>query len=803
MTPCIVFIGKPLIFNVDEEFGRRYRSLWIDTDLGLTPGAPAPAGGRTDKFKELLTNRVDEKDRGETIDYFVLCPLHLRNAIEALFQTATAVRQLHAETVNQSYELNAVLVLPPVDASPEEKALTYQALGRVEHNQLSALKAGSVTETRFDFVWILRGDPGNGLSRRLDCFLRTDTHRSFNNEARNGVASGKFLDRSCSYSTFDAYRFVYPVQQLKKVLGERLVGTIIERTISKKVDQGPEAVEVKAEEFEKHLREINLESRIDELESKALGLEMDSLVRGFEQEDIADIGGFIERLYVKLDILFQRAAERTIKSDVEPYLGRFSASLRSWVEAVMDDPERGLDSSTAFLAYILDKKRLARKSSSMAAPALQRAYTLHTVLLDPIRNDAKHLLEADLGEIIRRMMKIYVADGPEIVWQAMERTPLEILCDLEATIDFSLLTEEQKTRADIFRKMREEITWSMERLDELVLDTPTWRRVFQTLEVLVKELARKKLQELLSKKKELEIAFARLNEHKRRTKPLLCGRRKYVRLLAALQDLYDGLQKEYEEGKKALSSIIMDRKNFIFHQTLLLALYERLIVAAESAKHDVDDFADKLDWLCHESLKPPEFEDDEVTRSVVSPGQVTEFYPDDQKVQELAIEFWGVLVGSPTAKLSPYYRNPNEFSSRLVKYARACFAKLENSSMEDVLAKLRIDCHDMLSSMSSLLKSRSLVRPLPDDKVASQVYIGVENDSKTRLKEEHSLSALQMSYGFFSSGDRHAIDCLHITHGFTLFAVENILDLKRNHEALIGNAVDAAAPELIPEGFAG
>jgi len=87
--------------------------------------------------------------------------------------------------------------------------------------------------------------------------------------------------------------------------------------------------------------------------------------------------------------------------------------------------------------------------------------------------------------------------------------------------------------------------------------------------------------------------------------------------------------------------------------------------------------------------------------------------------------------------------------------------------------------------------------------VASQVYIGVENDSKTRLKEEHSLSALQMSYGFFSSGDRHAIDCLHITHGYTLFAVENILDLKRNHEALIGNAVDAAAPELIPEGFAG
>lgn len=765
MSSIIIKAGRFDAINIDElrkRLSESNQTTWIDIE--------SKDKEKKKTLKQEILEICRDSDTGDSIRYFLFGPLFEGGVSSVTVDVASSIYEVHKETLSRSFEIHGIFILPASDASIEEKAIAYAILKEINRSRLN-----------LDFVWLTEFSAGKTFTEKIYRFITTDIYSTFNNSARSTILTRNFLHNTSSYSTFDVYQLIFPCDQLIESLKNRLIGDILTRSPLKIVWNDAEVIQTIKAEFDAHLRERRNEDEVAEIKAKRLDIDTNVLIEEFHKGGTAGVDEFIDEVYRRVTILSERAKDRIINSDIKSYIEYFSKDLRSKAEAIMDNPKRGLYTSYAYFSYILGKDLPEIDMPSFVFQEDIKTYNLHTILMGTVKEDVLNILRSDRDEIIERLMKIYSKyDNPGLIWKGMERTSLDILLDMEATLDLSTFNDEDKGRAEMFKALRDEIISSIEHIDELLHDSGRWSVLFKSLEVLSKIKAGEKLLELNTIREQMNSAYNRLEAHRQKKKPLICGRKKYERLLSKLEEAHEALRRQYEDGKKELSSIIMDRKNFVFHQELILSLYEQAVSTTDSIRREISTFITTLRELVDKSSVDAAFDNYGSAYHVIKSDQISCYYFTEDKLPEIVEGFYRFLHYTPEPRISPYYKLSDQFTQGLQEFAYNCFKKLEDLSIEDVMSHLG-NSHDALSSMNTFLSNRPIIKRFPEDNVESLLYIGVENERSTRLRDESCISAIQGKYEFYSTGDRHVVLGLKITHGFTLFSLQNIRELKKSY----------------------
>lgn len=448
----------------------------------------------------------------------------------------------------------------------------------------------------FDFVWLC--DPAGlpRLSSALALYLDDRLPGDFNTNALHSILPRSFLGKGCRYSALGTYRLVFAWQEMARFLKSRLEADFLSLGPLKAPQLNPFGLQALVEEFRERLRAYSLEDRRNLLQGKRIEVESEYLLGEFEAGGEAAIEDLLDGIYRKAEILFAQARERIIAAEIRPWREEVSQGLRRDAEGQMDDPGQGPHVAQAYLGYLLGQEAFYARLAPDPPPARKDLYDLRAILVAPVREQALNLLQADLDEIIERLLVLYGPyQSPGIFWAGVERSPLEVLEDAEATLDLSQLSEGEREKAVVLKEIREMVRESMAGIDGWPGESSRWAELSRGLEVLVRENAREKLRELSLLKKELEKAREALAENRRRGMPWIFGRRRSQKRLRELSRAYEACQAAYTEGKQALSRIVMERKNRIFQQGLILELHDQLAAAAQEIREEVQGFIRALD----------------------------------------------------------------------------------------------------------------------------------------------------------------------------------------------------------------
>lgn len=781
MASIIISIFDDELIGINELKSRLYglKSVeWIE----IKSYSPATAG-ELDSFKTNIAKKYKDFSKEKIIRCFIICPLYKKFAGLAFIKLSKCINETYRELTNIPFELNGVFILPSVDASIEDKAFAYATLKEIDHRNSCSNTFENGNNYLSDFFWICEFNEKNIIIEKLYYAIITDAQITFNINARNSVLKNTFLQKGCFYSTFDVYLLVFPCENLIEFLKNRLIVDLLDYSLLKTLKISSQKIQSLTNEFQENFKNYNIEERIAEIKEKRLDIDVIQLIEAFEKKGFEAVDEFIHEIYNKVDILLENIRERVVERDIRNYTDIFHKTLKCKTEEIMDDPDRGLCLSYAFLSYILGREDLYEGLKEVHDLCVDNTYNLNTILTGSVKNDVINILKADLDEIIKKLMGIYDKYKKPGIIVKMERTPIDILYDIESIIDFSNFSNEDRERAETLKNIREEVLYSLKKVDELLYDSNKWATLFKSLEVLVKEKAKEKLSELKVLKEQMERAYSRLQAHRQKRKPLICGRRRYEKILRELERIYESLKNKYNDGKKELSFIIIERKNFIFHQKLILAFFEQLMSVAMSFREEIGTFINALIGLKKRSSVPENFDDYEsaCSYSVVKPEHIPFFYLKEGEIADVIKDFYKFLHGDYHPKLSIYYLKPEDFIQKMQEFSHFCFLKLRDLSIEEVMYRLN-NCHEALSSMNSFFCNRSFIKRFqPEDRVTSMLFIGVENKNQTMLEDKACISSIQGDYEFYSTKEKHIISGLKVTHGFTLFALENIRDLKNSY----------------------
>ena len=75
----------------------------------------------------------------------------------------------------------------------------------------------------------------------------------------------------------------------------------------------------------------------------------------------------------------------------------------------------------------------------------------------------------------------------------------------------------------------------------------------------------------------------------------------------------------------------------------------------------------------------------------------------------------------------------------------------------------------------------------PEDHLRDCLYIGLEEEKKTKLSSEPHAKCLRGNYQFYSTGDREWISGLRLTHGHTFFSLEGLAYLRQCYQQAVQN----------------
>jgi hypothetical protein len=743
----------------------------------------------------------------ESLRYLLLCPLNSTLGISLPVEVAKVIRHFHEEVVSSPCEIEMSLILPSLHAEGRIKGLSYAALKEINYLQSSSRDGPGLKRDLFGFVFFCSEHKSLFLPSALSTYLETNVQNDFNTNARSNVLTGSFLGENSAYSSLGTFYLTFSCEEMIEFLRNMLEADILSSGPLKIQQMERPEIEALVKDFEGKLKGYKLEEKRLALKEKKIEINVDFFLMEFEKEDGKSIDFLIDDIYRRADILFERGKEKVVDTDIKNWQEEYSTQVRKDAEEFMDHRDRGIFVGTAFLSFVLGDEGFYRKIAKPPLPDIKNLYNLYTILVLPIKEEALAILKADLDEVIGRLSAIYRKyEIPSIIWKGVERTQLEAQLDTEATIDCSTFSEEDRTKVNMLRSIREIILFAMEEIDKLLAEAERWNVIFKSLEAFTREKAREKLAELKSIREQMERARAELGAHRLKRMPLLFGRKRYKRKLKELTAVYESLVKRYEEEKKVFSSIIIERKNFIFQQRLILELYNKLMKATSLIKGEIEGFVDALKKRKGDALEwvnSPHFVDDEITFNVAKAEHAKFFYPAERELPTLINSFYSFLHKTNEPKSSLHYREGKHFIENLGLFCLSQFQRLKELSIEEVMFKLD-NYKEALTRMTAECKTFAHIETYPGDLVSTMLYIGVEDENKTRLKKEGSLNSIQGSYQFYSNGEKHLIAGLRIAHGFTLFALKGIQDLKNSYKKLLVEGEESLKEygkydDLIPE----
>jgi hypothetical protein len=726
-------------------------------------------------------------------------------------ELALLIREFHRERSLLPLEIEVTLVLPAFNTPAEAKAWGYALLKELNHTHIRGPTVGTAP---LDFIWV--ADPARSrlgtTTDELDCLLEamalyfsTDVHQELHQQAAREIHLSQFRKKPCAASSFGLCRLFFPKGKWMDLLGASLSRDILNTGPLSLLELDGDRLRAWSQKAVGFLEEQDLPAMVKEILLQTEGVrqspEFDAWLRDKKNKEKDLPAQLSDRVWL---ILNDKVNEVWGMRGYGSYSKRLGENARSLAEDVMEKRPKGLLEAKVFLSLLLEeivphtdlidfgKEGFSAVSPNgvpnfffgrLQPPSLFQERTLKLVTdeLKEIyrrrfirRTESKSWIE--LSSDLRELLRLETADA--MLKDDRGRVE-EILALSEANIQAQ--SPEQTgggTRAwlDYFIKDREQLA-----LRPVVEEAAVLEKIEERI---AGEIGRMKA-----------AGWKMLLPH--RWGPLFAWALFRWRRFRSVRKI-QRLSRRFFEIMGALLPFIVLRR-----------CYDDIVAAIREVGTDVQGFInlllDEVRTL-DEFIGSTDFRDDSITYHVAKKDDLESMYFHDFGPTDLYNQFkkFHAELSGGVPVYATYYRPDQRagYLEGLKTFSRGQFAWLETWNAENVLlhlnrtqAALTHLCHNTHRTVH--------FEKYPEDHLKDCLYIGLEEEKKTKLSSEPHAKYLRGNCQFYSTGDKEWISGLRLTHGHTFFALEGVEHLRQCYQQIVlnGKKMHPEASERLEEIF--
>jgi len=746
------------------------------------------SGNRVEEFKKDFISKKEnfleiigqyyqrfKQENVTNIRYFLFSSLAEDIGTSIPLEVTRAIRDFHKEVTIMTCEIEAFFLLPSLDAIKSQKAQCYSFLMELNNDY-----------SLFDFIWLIDANrlPQLALKDTISSYLSTNAYRSFNSLSKTAILNEKFLDMPISYSTLGIFKLLFPAEKWQKFLSLKLGKDILSLSRLSPFEPTKKMVEMAVSSYRYFFERTRLPKMVNIIKScTALSGKEEPLAGLMEEEE--EIEKIIERFFAKLDLLTIQEEEKLweeggLKEECE----NFTEEVREEAERIMDEESHGPFSSLGFITLLLDTqgpyttllRELEEKGEKVSFSINLSGYLFGwsgekpSVILKIIFNE--------IGEELRQIYSTYFLPFPELVtWHALLRE-LNRIINLP---NFNILLGKDTGRV---LKLKESAEIVINGYEKRYTSPLTSRKVIYILNV-IEEPGKKRLKELLEEVRSIEKKFVEING---KIKSL--GWRKYLPnkwgLFLDRKDIRKAREEVRSRLRKQGESVIEKRQRLLPCYASIF-VYERLKEKLLFLENKVRGFTDALIAELQRLKREMEeitFEKDPITWQIAEKEEkdISSLYYKEFSSQDIPKifedEFFKFIKLPP--RISQFYHDKEreQFFINLHTFCLYKFNWLLDLNAEKVMFHLK-KVEDALYTLQSSCRPFVTFKEYPEEKVKSCLYVGLEDETRTKLSDPQYSQCLRGSYQFYNTGNPWEIPGLRIVHGFPLFAIEGWEHWKR------------------------
>lgn len=728
--------------------------------------------------------QIFKRKKTTNIRYLLFSSLDENIGVSIPLEVAETIYKFHIEVIHMPCSIEGIFLLPSLKANKKEKANCYAFLEKLDELIVNNNK-------KFNFLWLLDTNyfPISALKEIFDIYLSTDIYAQFHAQAEANILKGKFLERPTAYSTLGILKLIFPVEKWQKYLSLKLKKDILTLTrlslLEPTIDIAKLAVSAWSSFFEK----TNLPETVDFITSyKKLEGEKE-ILEGLlkETEEVEEI---INRFFGKLEHATNQEISNIWEEKLKQHSEEFFNYLKKEIEDILDKDSHGPFNALAFITLILNTNgpytHILKKVEQKEEIPLPT--TLSGYLFGMKGKESSEVLKIIFNEIIDELKIIYSKHFiplPEIkdwdsLWNEFER--------LTNLSEFTILFGNDKERILELK----EITQIIKNTSKRPYSNPlTSANIKKILSILEKE-DKRQLKQLADEVKSIEEKFNYINNQIKNL-----GWRKYLPYKWGLFLDKKEIEKERIKIRNKLKEkalLMIEKKKRLIPCYTAIFFYEKLREKINPLEKEIKEFVNSLINELQNAEKEMEnifFESNELNKQIVEKTDEnilklyhTQFSSQDIPENIFEKEFFSFLkVLKIPSKISSFYSKDKreQFFEMLSLFCLNKFAWLLDWNIEKVLiylGKVEEALYTLESSCIPFLK----IKEYPEEKVRQCLYIGIEDETITKLNRSPYCDCLKGNHQFYSTKNAWEIVGLKIIHGFPLFVIEGWEHLKKCYE---------------------
>ncbi|HIE43659.1 MAG TPA: hypothetical protein EYP78_02545 [Candidatus Omnitrophica bacterium] len=791
MAQPIIYIG---IGSIGKDLGQDFPSTLIVREEGGGEAEFIVSGDSLAKITEDFLSKEEtfitklshyheafKQQKVDDIRYLLLCPLWEKVGVSIPIELTRLIRRFHQEVTHMTYEIEALLILPSLSTSKEQKGYCFEFLSKLD---------SEITESEgFDFLWLLDSNrlPPSALRETIRLYLSTDIYGSFHAQARGNILREKFEEGITAYSTLGIFKLVFPARRWQLFLSLKLVRDILSLTPLSPLEPLPETARMATSGCAHFFEKTELPRIVDNIRSHTELSGAEQALQGLLQE-AEEIEKIIDRFFAKLELLTnQEEGKLWEDGGLKQYSEGFRERLKKEAERIMDTESHGPFSSLGFITLLLNRegpytnllRELEEKGEQVPMPTNLVGY-----LLGWKGKEDSATLKIIFEEITTELREIYAThfipfpepktwDG---LWNELER--------IISLPDFNILLGKDSGRILELKEITKLPKTAYERPYTCPL-TPD--NIRTTLDVIEK-YGRKRLENLLAEVKSVEEKLAEIEAEIKglgwwRYLPHKWGLfldRRAIRKSRAI----------VRERLKDEAELIIEKRKRLLPCYIFILIYKRLDAILSPLEEEIRGFTEALiaeSEALETEMNQITFDTDTLNFQIaeknekdISKLHYTQFRSQDipQIFEKEFFEFLKV-----PSELSRFYTEGERerFFSGLRLFALAKFQWLLGWNAEKVMLHLG-KTENLLDTLQSYSRPFIAIKNYPEEQVRDCLYIGLEDETQTKLIQSPYIQCLRGSFQFYSAGNPWEITGLRIVHGFPLFVVEGWEHWKRCYE---------------------
>jgi hypothetical protein len=774
----------------------------LEVAVGAEP-VETRAGFRSGKedFFQFLADRfyagvLEQGDRVTLCRYHIVGLLDEPLGSALPMDLALMIREFHRERSLLPLEIEAVLVLPGLNASSEAKACAYAQLKELNHahNQCPSGKPAPM-----DFIWV--ADPARSRSEysqdELNClleamviYLSTEAHQELHQQVAREVHLSPFLKKPSVASSFGLGRLHFPQGKWIDLLGAVLSRDILSAGPLAPLKVDGDRLRAWSEKAAGFLEEQGLESRVREIllhtESVRESPEFDAWLRDEKNEEEDLPAQLSDRVRL---ILKDKADEVWGMRDYGGYAKRLGDKVRSMAEAIMEESSKGLLEAELFLSLLLEEIGPPASLVDFGKEDLNAAAIKGVPSLFFGRPGLPSLFqERTLGQVADELRGIYsrrfIRREDSKTWGGLS-SDLGDLLRLETSA--AMLKDDQKRIQDIFSLA--EAGTRAQGAGQTGGGARAW------LDDFIKVREQGALRDVVAEAAVLEKIEERIADVVQRMRaagwkmvlplrwgPLVSWGFYRWRRSGTVKKVLRLSRRYFEEMGAQLPNMVLGR------------CYDSVMQAIREVREEVQGFISELREevrRVEEFIGSTTFRDDSITCHVAKKDDLESLYFHSFQAEDLfnLFERFHAEVSAGGPVYSVHYRQHRRaaYLTELKAFSRYQFAWLLAWNAEDVMLHLNRS-QEALTHLCHNTHRTVHFEKYPEDHLRDCLYIGLEEEKKTKLSCDPNVRCLRGNYQFYSTGDKEWISGLRLSHGHTFFSLEGVEHLRQCYQQTVLNS---------------